>query len=123
MLKLGLSPDSEIFGALVRKLADLDRLQEAMSLLDEAALFGLRLRERLNILSTLLSLTSHTSIVNCERNIRELRRRLEAADMKLHPMIGPDPEKWRIAAAEARNSKKSQNDRVIRRVRSAMSGH
>ena len=40
------SPDPEVFGAIIRKLADKDRVQEALSLLDEAFENGLKIRER-----------------------------------------------------------------------------
>jgi len=40
------SADAEVLGACVRKLADLDRLQEALLLLDEAQAFGVSIRER-----------------------------------------------------------------------------
>ena len=42
----GIKEDPEVIGALVRKLSEKDRLQEALSLLDEAASAGLRIRER-----------------------------------------------------------------------------
>ncbi len=42
----GIKPDSEVIGVLVRKLTDQNRLQEAMSLLDEAADYSLIIRER-----------------------------------------------------------------------------
>ena len=42
----GIKLDSEVIGILVRKLTDQNRLQEAMSLLDEAADYGLIIRER-----------------------------------------------------------------------------
>ena len=43
----GIKEDPEVIGALVRKLSEKDRLQEALSLLDEAASAGLAIRERL----------------------------------------------------------------------------
>jgi|MDSY01.1.fsa_nt_gb hypothetical protein len=38
--------DAEVIGVLVRKFAEKNRLQEALSLLDEASHAGLRIRER-----------------------------------------------------------------------------
>merc|ERR1711967_207256 len=84
----GIKEDPEVIGALVRKLSEKDRLQEALSLLDEAASAGLRIRER---------------------NIRELRGRLLRNGMAVHPLIGPDPEGWRQDAAKARRSKKKKD--------------
>jgi len=42
----GLRPGSAVLGQLVRKLADLDRLMEALALLDEAQDAGIKIRER-----------------------------------------------------------------------------
>jgi len=96
------SPPLQVLGMLVRKLADKDRLQEALLLLDEAQLAGLRLRER---------------------NLRELRRRLEKEGMALHPLIGPDPELWRREAAAARRTKGRQDVKKARRLHNMMVGH
>lgn len=42
----GMKEDAEVIGVLVRKFAEKNRLQEALSLLDEASHAGLRIRER-----------------------------------------------------------------------------
>jgi pentatricopeptide repeat protein len=41
-----LPPDAEVFGAIIRKLADKNRIQEALALFDEATDNGLQIRER-----------------------------------------------------------------------------
>jgi len=92
----GLRPGSAVLGQLVRKLADLDRLMEALALLDEAQDAGIKIRER---------------------NIRELRRRLERDQLPLHPLIGPDPEKWRIDMNAERRTKKKIDNRVAHQLR------
>ena len=58
-----------------------------------------------------------------ERNLRELRRRLEKEGMALHPLIGPDPELWRREAAAARRTKGRQDVKKARKLHNMMVGH
>ena len=55
------------------------------------------------------------------RNIRELRKRLQKEGMAMHPLIGPDPERWRKDAAEARRSKKKKDGVYI--LKNMLVGH
>jgi len=44
--KTVIPPDAEVFGAIIRKLADKSRIKEALALFDEATDNGLKIRER-----------------------------------------------------------------------------
>lgn len=121
MLASGVKPDPEVYGAIIRKLSDYNRIQEALVLLDEASSQGLRINERFRSIVILLFYLL-LNVRYHERNIRTLRQRMELSGMS-HQLVGPDPEKWRDDASEAKKSKRREDQRITRKYRSMMAGN
>mmetsp|Transcript_22306 Transcript_22306/g.29170 ORF Transcript_22306/g.29170 Transcript_22306/m.29170 type:complete len:239 (+) Transcript_22306:228-944(+) len=94
--------DEEVYGLLVRHLADKNLIQDSLALLDDAMSHNITIRER---------------------HKRELRRLLEKDGIALHPLIGADPQKWRKDAAIARRSTKKRDTKKPYKLRNMMVGH
>lgn len=97
---VGVAPDLEVYGFLIRKLAHQRRREAALMLFKEARSLGLQPRER---------------------TIRELRRLCAVAEDRAGlSLLGDDPEAWRKEVAIARRSKDKKSAKAARKLQNML---